>query len=116
MQSHGAIARRNAEPNAGLTRGLGLFSVGLGIAELAAPRVFARAIGIDPHGRTSTTIRAMGARELLNGLGILMHKDRVLAADGMTQLIRGSRESIVNGARYVQEYDLDDGDLSLLDA
>jgi uncharacterized membrane protein len=72
MQSHGAIARRNAEPNAGLTRGLGLFSVGLGIAELAAPRVLARAIGIDPHGRTSTTIRAMGARELLNGLGILM--------------------------------------------
>lgn len=72
MQSQGAVARRNAEPNAGLSRGLGLFSVGLGIAELAAPRVLARAIGIDPHGRTSTTIRAMGARELLNGLGILL--------------------------------------------
>jgi uncharacterized membrane protein len=71
MQSHGAIARRNSEPT-GLTRGLGLFSVGLGLAELAAPGMLARAIGIDPHGRTGATIRAMGVRELLNGLGILM--------------------------------------------
>ena len=72
MQSHGASAQSNSGPSAGLSRGLGLFSVGLGLAELAVPRVLARAIGVDPHGRTSTTIRALGARELVNGLGILL--------------------------------------------
>jgi uncharacterized membrane protein len=72
MQIHGAAARKNPEPNgAGLSKGLGWFSVGLGIAELAAPRVLARTIGVDPRGLTGTAIRAMGARELANGLGIL---------------------------------------------
>jgi hypothetical protein len=54
MQIHGAAARRISElpDGAGLSRGLGWFSVGLGIAELAAPRVLARAIGIDHRGRT----------------------------------------------------------------
>jgi len=72
MQSHGAAGRRISEPNgAGLSRGLGWFSLGLGLAEIAVPRVLARAIGVDHRGRTGATIRAMGARELANGLGIL---------------------------------------------
>jgi|GEM_PF-4393683 len=40
-----------------------------------------------------------------------MHGDRVLAAGGMTELIGGP--GIVEGARVVQSYDLDDGDFSL---
>jgi uncharacterized membrane protein len=72
MESHEAPARKNAGPaGAGLARGLGWFSVGLGLAEIAAPRALARAIGIDHGGRTGMTIRALGARELANGLGIL---------------------------------------------
>jgi uncharacterized membrane protein len=55
----------------GLSRGLGWFSIGLGLAEVAAPRMLARAIGIDSNGRTPLTVRAMGARELANGFGIL---------------------------------------------
>ena len=80
MQSHEAGARRTSEqpPGAGLSKGLGWFSVGLGIAELAAPRALARAIGIDHRGRTGATIRAMGARELANGLGILARPRRSL--------------------------------------
>jgi uncharacterized membrane protein len=72
METLGAPARRNTEAaGAGLQKGLGWFSVGLGLAELAAPRALARAIGIDDGGRTGLTIRAFGARELANGLGIL---------------------------------------------
>jgi uncharacterized membrane protein len=80
MQIHGAAARRISEQRdgAGLSRGLGWFSVGLGIAELAAPRVLARAIGIDHRGRTGAAIRAMGARELANGFGILVRPRRAL--------------------------------------
>ena len=54
-----------------LARGLGWFSIGLGLAELAAPKAVSRLIGIDPSGRTSVTLRALGARELASGLGIL---------------------------------------------
>lgn len=80
MQTHEARARRTSEPpnGAGLTRGLGWFSVGLGIAELAAPRALARAIGVDHRGRARAAIRAMGARELVNGLGILARPRRAL--------------------------------------
>lgn len=55
----------------GLNKGLGWFSVGLGLAEIAAPRVLARMIGIQPDGRTRGTMRAFGAREIASGLGIL---------------------------------------------
>ena len=74
-----AGARGISEPEGtGLSRGLGWFSVGLGLTEIAAPRVLARAIGIDDSGLTGATIRAMGARELLNGLGILARPRRAL--------------------------------------
>lgn len=80
MQTHEAGARRTPEPPDGavLSKSLGWFSVGLGLAELAAPRALARAIGIDPQGRTGSAIRAMGARELASGLGILMRPRRAL--------------------------------------
>jgi hypothetical protein len=70
--------------------------------------------GLDEVGFCSFEFQSGWDRD--HGLGILMHRDRVLAADGMTQLILGSRESILSGARRVQEYDLDEGDLSLLPA
>lgn len=49
---------------------LGLFSVALGVAELAATRRIARALGQD--GRVGrTTLRAFGTREMLAGAGLL---------------------------------------------
>jgi uncharacterized membrane protein len=80
MQTQEAGARGTSEQvdGAGLARGLGWFSVGLGLAELAMPRMLARAIGVDPRGRTEAAIRAMGARELANGLGILARPERAL--------------------------------------
>jgi len=53
-----------------LAFGLGWFGIGLGLAELLVPRRFARTIGVPyEHHRL---IRAMGVREIANGLGILI--------------------------------------------
>ena len=55
-----------------LARGLGWFSIGLGIAELAAPGMLARAVGLEGK---ETLLRAYGAREIGAGLGALTLAD-----------------------------------------
>ncbi len=52
----------------GLARGLAWFGIGLGLAELLAPRAVARAAGLERHARL---IQAYGMREILAGLMIL---------------------------------------------
>lgn len=56
--------------NVALGRGLGAFSVGLGLAELAAPARVANAIGLADRGPVSIILRAFGVREILTGLGL----------------------------------------------
>jgi uncharacterized membrane protein len=51
-----------------LARGLGWFSIGLGLAELLAPRKVAAAIGVSDHDEL---LRTMGLREITSGIGIL---------------------------------------------
>jgi len=52
--------------------GLGWFSIGLGLAELVAPRQVARLIGADADdGVTRALLLGTGARELACGLGLL---------------------------------------------
>src|SRR5262245_36203555 len=50
-----------------LSRGLGWCSVALGLAELLAPRGVARLLGV---AECPGLIRAVGARELVSGLGL----------------------------------------------
>ena len=57
-----------------LALGLGWFSIGLGLAELLAPRALAHAIGM-PNASPSV-LRAFGAREIGAGLAILSEPDR----------------------------------------
>jgi uncharacterized membrane protein len=52
-----------------IARGLGWFSIGLGLAEIAAPRELARLIGV--RGNYSGLFRMLGAREIASGIGIL---------------------------------------------
>ncbi|HEX6074650.1 MAG TPA: SRPBCC family protein [Micromonosporaceae bacterium] len=54
-----------------MARGLGWFSLGLGVAALAAPRGVSRLAGIDGSASTSTVVRLVGARELVQGAGLL---------------------------------------------
>jgi len=52
-----------------LTKGLGVFSLGLGLAELTAPCAIARLIGAE-DSVNSIILRALGAREVAHGIGI----------------------------------------------
>lgn len=60
-----------ALPSDMLAKGLGLFSLGLGIAGLARPRRLARFGGVADGAVEQGLLRAVGAREIAQGLGIL---------------------------------------------
>jgi uncharacterized membrane protein len=55
-------------PKDGLASALGWFSIGLGLAEVAAPSSVARLIGI---GHRPRLLQAFGLREIASGIGIL---------------------------------------------
>ena len=52
-------------------RGLGWFSIGLGLAQIGAPRSVARLIGVRDDDETRNTMFAIGLREITSGIGIL---------------------------------------------
>jgi uncharacterized membrane protein len=52
-------------------RGLGWFSIGLGLAQIGAPRAVARLIGLKDSEETRNTMFAIGLREITSGIGIL---------------------------------------------
>ena len=52
----------------GLARALGIFSLGLGVTQLVAPRALGRMIGVGEHPRL---MRGLGMREITSGVGIL---------------------------------------------
>jgi uncharacterized membrane protein len=67
-----ALATATAEPNQKRAAALGWFSLGLGLAQLLAPRQVARLIGADEDdSATCLTLRLIGGRELVCGLGLL---------------------------------------------
>jgi len=55
-----------------LARGLGWFSIALGMAEITAPHRLARTLGMDGH---EPIVLAYGVREVVNGIGILASDD-----------------------------------------
>lgn len=59
-----------------LARGLGLFSIGLGLTEVAAPRRMARLIGIADDRRTREAMIALGVREIASGVALLSQPRR----------------------------------------
>jgi len=60
---------RSTPTAARLAKGLGWFSIGLGLAELLLPRQTARATGLQGRERV---LQAYGAREIATGLGLLL--------------------------------------------
>jgi hypothetical protein len=59
-------------PAGKVARGLGWFSIGIGVAELLMPRMISRATGLRGH---ETLIRWYGVREIATGIGILSARD-----------------------------------------
>ena len=73
MADRGSSRRRGSGRSAdALARGLGWFSIGLGLAELLAARRLTRALGL--RGQEGL-VRAYGVREIANGVAILSAKD-----------------------------------------
>lgn len=55
----------------GTTKFLGWFSIGLGVAELFAPRSVAKLVGIEDEEEYVGTLRSFGIREIAAGVGLL---------------------------------------------
>jgi hypothetical protein len=67
--------RRRGHPDSttdALARGLGVFSIALGLVEVLAPRSLTRALGMQGN---EALVRAYGVREIATGIGILSSKD-----------------------------------------
>jgi len=58
-----------------LAQGMGWFSMGLGAAQLIAPRAMARLIGVEESDRNAAIMRAVGMREVASGLGIFSQRN-----------------------------------------
>ena len=72
-RTEGSRDRRTAD---GLASALGWFSIGLGLAQIAAPRGMARLIGVRDDRRSATIMRTIGMREIASGIGILSQHRR----------------------------------------
>jgi len=76
-----------------VARGLGWFSIGLGITEILAPRQLSKLIGIDER---PVLMRMLGVRETLSGVGILLQDNPAaslwsrVAGDGMDLALLGA--------------------------
>ncbi len=88
-----------------LSRGLAFFSIGLGLAEVLAPRHLARLIGVDEDHEN--LLRALGLREIGSGLGIMQGNSpnflwSRVAGDAMDLgLLFAARKSPRSGQRRV---------------
>lgn len=60
-----------------LSRGLAVFSLTLGFAELLAPRSVARLVGLQDEEEYETLIRLLGAREIASGLGLMQGRPEI---------------------------------------
>jgi uncharacterized membrane protein len=86
----------------GLAQGLGWFSVGLGLAQVLAPREFARFIGVQDDARNCALLRLVGLRELACGAGLFSVRRPAgwawarVAGDMMDLALLGS--ALVSGA------------------
>lgn len=83
-----------------LANGLGWFSIGLGATQLLAPRWLGQKIGL---GDETGLMRALGAREVLTGIGILAQDQPTVpmwgrvAGDAMDLAILGLALRSANG-------------------
>lgn len=67
-----ALAGRSQSMSDKIAKGLGYFSIALGLAELVASRSICRAVGLDGH---TGLVRAYGVREIGTGWAILISHD-----------------------------------------
>ncbi|MBV9775214.1 MAG: SRPBCC family protein, partial [Gemmatimonadetes bacterium] len=72
-RTQGSEGWTGSDDGQGLAGFLGWFSIGLGLAQLTAPRGMSRAVGLRPTSRSVAVMRMAGLREIGHGVGILTH-------------------------------------------
>ena len=88
-----------------LANGLGWFSIGLGLAELAAPDRVAQLIGVDDTRTSRAVLRFFGAREVAAGVGILTQRRPTtwvwarVAGDALDLAALGTALKLASGQR-----------------
>jgi hypothetical protein len=90
-----------------LGRGLGIFSVALGVTKVVAPEMLAKTIGVDTRGAGPAIMRALGARQLGAGIAVLLRPNKPIplwarvAGDAMdlTFLALATRSRRASGTR-----------------
>jgi uncharacterized membrane protein len=100
---HSHVAKNRQDS---LTKALGWFSVGLGIAQIVAPRTISRMAGL---GHSPILVRAVGLREIASGVGILNDRNPSgwlwsrVAGDAMDLAVLGTaaRSPGIKGKRAV---------------
>ena len=71
ISSNGSQNLSGVEREEKLAQALGWLSIGLGLAEIAAPRGLAKLIGVTGN---RTLLRVLGLREIASGVGILSRR------------------------------------------
>jgi uncharacterized membrane protein len=71
QRQSGSPRRRPRQEDVGWSKALGWFSIGLGVAEVVAPKQLARMVGVEDR---RWLIRSLGVREILSGVGILAQR------------------------------------------
>jgi len=69
--AYGSEVTGGRTPEERLAIGLGWFSIGLGLAEAAAPGAMAQLVGVRDNERTRGLLQAFGVREIASGVAIL---------------------------------------------
>ncbi|HEY3393908.1 MAG TPA: hypothetical protein VGK58_14445 [Lacipirellulaceae bacterium] len=77
------------ESNVGASRVLGLASIGIGLAEIAAPRQVQRLLGIDDKADQRGTLRVLGVRELMHGVSLLAGREPRKVRAGVWSRVAG---------------------------
>jgi uncharacterized membrane protein len=92
-----------------ITNFLGWFSIGLGLAEVFAPRQVARLVGLDEDEHTAL-LRTYGVRELVAGVGILT---RPKPTYWMWNRVLGDAVDLTTIAKWMQSEENDRGRLAV---
>jgi uncharacterized membrane protein len=98
QQTYRIATRDNREK---LVKGLGWFSIGLGLVEIFAPRTLSRLIGVKPH---TGLMRLFGIREIVSGVGILTQPN---SADWINARVAGDAMdlTVLSGSFFVEKTD-----------
>ena len=77
-------------PPADAARGLGWASIGIGLAEIAAPKQVQSMLGIEDRPQHRGILRVLGLRELLHGVSILTeHRPNAAMTAGVWSRVAG---------------------------